>query len=294
MKKILPLFLITTILLISLSFCYANDSELSTFVVVNDRPMKFINGHSIPVDWGDLPFSTPVSTFSVIIYGDSRWGDKVHEKLVTQMLKFKPSVVVHLGDMVNNGCNEKDWEKFYSITAPLRRKCFFQIVKGNHEKPDECYEKHFKLHNYYATFAGIRFVFLDLDLGIDRAKSFLKRVSTDKTIVFMHYPVFTAGPHMIDSIVKKARKLHDLFRKLGIKLIFSSHDHNYQKFRKDGVLYIVTGGGGASLYDILNPFEPLEYHKIHHFVHLFYNGTWMEGRVIDGNSDVIDTFSVYF
>ncbi|MDI3495383.1 MAG: hypothetical protein PWQ72_1510 [Pseudothermotoga sp.] len=288
MKKIL----ISIVFLFFFSYVYSD--TVPTFMKVNDTVIEILGGKFRYVYSNEIPFSTPDSTFSCIIYGDSRWGNKTHERLVTLMLEFNPNVVVHLGDMVNEGCNESDWEKFYAITAPLRKKSFFQVVKGNHERPDSCYEKHFNLHNYYAIFSDVRFVFLDLEMGIDRAEKFIKKVATDKTIVFMHYPIFTAGPHMVDSIVRKARKLHDVFKELGIKVVFSSHDHNYQRFRKDGILYIITGGGGAALYNVVNPLEPLVYHKMHHFVYVEYNGIWMEAKVIDKNGNLIDEFSIYF
>jgi len=290
LKKILIVFCLIALLS---SILYPGGTP--TFVVVNDQLKIFTpNSSATFVDFNEAPFSLPSATFSAVIYGDSRWGDKTHEELVKQMLKLKPDVVVHLGDMVNNGCNEEDWKKFYSITEPLRRNSFFQIVKGNHENPDRCYNKHFDLHNYYATFADVRFVFLDLEIGLDKAEKFLKTVSTNKTIVFTHYPIFTAGPHRLDSIVKKAKKLHEIFKELGIKLVFSSHDHNYQKFRKGGIVYIVSGGGGAALYSISNPFEPLEWFKTHHFVHIYYNGLWIEAKVIDRSGKTIDEFSIYF
>lgn len=290
MKKLL--MILCSMILLSLVLY---SSEVPTFVVVNDQLEVFTSNSSMAhIGFNELPFPLPNATFSAVIYGDSRWGDRVHKELVRRMLKLNPNIVVHLGDMVNNGCNEEDWQKFYSITEPLRRESFFQVVKGNHEDPNRCYDKHFGLHNYYATFAGVRFVFLDLEMGLDKAEKFLRTVSTNKTIVFMHYPIFTAGPHMIDSMVRKAKKLHKVFKELGVKLVFSSHDHNYQRFRKDGIVYILTGGGGAALYDILNPFEPLESSKKHHFVYIHYNGIWIEGKVVDEKGEVIDRFSVYF
>ncbi|MDI3472797.1 MAG: hypothetical protein PWQ48_1078 [Thermotogaceae bacterium] len=294
LKEVILLKKILILVVFLLFFSQSYSDSVPTFMKLNDNVIKIIEGRFSHVDLEGLPFSTPDSTFSCIIYGDSRWGDRTHEKLVTLMLEFDPDIVVHLGDMVNNGCDENDWEKFYTITVPLRKSSFFQIVKGNHEKPDTCFEKHFNLHNYYATFSDVRFVFLDLELGIDRAEEFLREVATDKTIIFIHYPVFTAGPHMTDSIVRKARRLHDVFKELGIKVVFSSHDHNYQRFRKEGILYVVTGGGGAALYDIINKFEPLVYNKIHHFVYIEYNGIWIKAKVIDESGNSIDEFSIYF
>ena len=34
---------------------------------------------------------------------------------------------------------------------------------------------------------------------------------------------------------------------------FFGHDHNYQHYLKNGIHYIITGGGGAPLYDVDKP-----------------------------------------
>jgi hypothetical protein len=48
--------------------------------------------------------------------------------------------------------------------------------------------------------------------------------------------------------------IRDLFlpvlKAAGVQLILNGHDHGYQHMKKDGVDYIVTGGGGAKLYKI--------------------------------------------
>ncbi|MGB9587887.1 MAG: hypothetical protein ACPL7O_06860, partial [Armatimonadota bacterium] len=45
----------------------------------------------------------------------------------------------------------------------------------------------------------------------------------------------------------------DLAKKYGITAIFSGHDHTYERSLRDGVHYIVTGGGGAPTYGEGNP-----------------------------------------
>jgi hypothetical protein len=40
-----------------------------------------------------------------------------------------------------------------------------------------------------------------------------------------------------------------LFDKYGVDVAFAGHDHNYQRNEVGSVTYLVTGGGGAPLYD---------------------------------------------
>jgi acid phosphatase len=39
-----------------------------------------------------------------------------------------------------------------------------------------------------------------------------------------------------------------LFERHGIALVLSGHDHNYERLRRDGLTYVVSGGGSSVLY----------------------------------------------
>jgi hypothetical protein len=41
-----------------------------------------------------------------------------------------------------------------------------------------------------------------------------------------------------------------LFEQYGVDAVFSGHSHAYERYAYNGIQYIVTGGGGAPLYDL--------------------------------------------
>ena len=47
--------------------------------------------------------------------------------------------------------------------------------------------------------------------------------------------------------------LTPMFEKYHVSAAFFGHDHNYQHYLKNGIHYVVTGGGGAPLYDVDKP-----------------------------------------
>jgi hypothetical protein len=68
-------------------------------------------------------------------------------------------------------------------------------------------------------------------------------------VPFYHKAIFSVGPHATHHDIWELRPvLHDLFRKYGVQLAFQGHDHLYYRTIRDGVTYVVTGGGGAPLY----------------------------------------------
>ncbi len=64
--------------------------------------------------------------------------------------------------------------------------------------------------------------------------------------VFMHRPLHSwfQGDFNPDD----AERLHDLFRRHGVRAVFAGHDHFFDLNERDGIAYYTTGGGGGTLY----------------------------------------------
>jgi hypothetical protein len=63
------------------------------------------------------------------------------------------------------------------------------------------------------------------------------------------------------------RFLVPLFEMYGVDLVLNGHDHIYERSYKDGVYYLITGGGGAGLYSINvapNPYQQVA-RAVHHY-----------------------------
>ena len=68
-----------------------------------------------------------------------------------------------------------------------------------------------------------------------------------RRIVAFHHPPWTCGAYVGSAAVRRAWV--PLFERYGVRLVLSGHDHNYQRFARNGVTYVVHGGG-ASLYPL--------------------------------------------
>lgn len=62
-------------------------------------------------------------------------------------------------------------------------------------------------------------------------------------IVFSHHPPYCAGP-MYGNSRSSVEHLVPLYRRAGVRLVLSGHEHNFQHSRVDGIDYFITGGGG--------------------------------------------------
>lgn len=106
---------------------------------------------------------------------------------------------------------------------------------------------------YYTRRLGddVQLFFLDSNRITTRQTTWLEQQLSESTatwkIAFFHHPPYTCGGHAGNTAV--VRSWVPLFESYGVQLVLSGHDHNYQRFgARNGVTYVVHGGGGARLY----------------------------------------------
>ena len=97
---------------------------------------------------------------------------------------------------------------------------------------------------------------LDTNQAFDKASAQYKwleqqlsaSTSAWKIPVF-HHPPYSSGAHGSDLTVRAA--LSPLFEKYKVQLVLTGHDHHYERTKpQNGVVYVVTGGGGAGLRSV--------------------------------------------
>lgn len=202
------------------------------------------------------------------VYGDTRSCHPIHRKIVKNVLDFHPAFVLQTGDLVATGSSAADWKIFNDITADLRAKVQYYPAVGNHDKNSggnferavsEPVSPADRDRNYYSFDKGnLHFVAIDTELPVGPEseqgrwlESDLTQAQADKkfTIPFFHKAMFSIGQHALDADVVALRPiLHPLFQRHGVRLAFEGHDHVYYRTLRDGITYVVTGGGGAPLY----------------------------------------------
>ncbi|OAA28364.1 hypothetical protein AT15_04630 [Kosmotoga arenicorallina S304] len=270
------------------------DSNYHYLIRCNSSDEIMIEGSfSIPLNPGD--------EFEFAVYGDSRSNLSVHEKVVKTIAKKEPLFVIHTGDIVYSDNRLNDWEDFFKATEPFGSTLFLPVI-GNHEKEARNYKAFFALpgnESYYSYRAGdLLFLMLNTNERFDRyskqykwLKSLLKSETAKFTIAVFHHPAFSYGSHGDSFFVKTI--LVPLFEKYGVDLVLTGHDHNYQRIEHNGITYIVTGGGGASLYGIKDLSGPTASFKGHHFVLFEYDSGYLKGICYDTNENVIDSFDLF-
>jgi 3',5'-cyclic AMP phosphodiesterase CpdA len=106
---------------------------------------------------------------------------------------------------------------------------------------------------YRRTIGNVELFVLNSNNVNQRQTNWLKTVLPASTatwkVVLFHHPAWTCGEYRSNAAV--VAKWVPLFEQYGVQLVLNGHDHNYQRFApRNGVRYIVHGGGGAHLYPI--------------------------------------------
>ncbi|UCC94321.1 MAG: metallophosphoesterase [Candidatus Omnitrophota bacterium] len=241
----------------------------------------------------------------IVVYGDTRTGHASHKKVVDAIMKLKPRAVFHAGDLVGNGHSHQDWALFNEITRDLTANSKFYPALGNHEYHSQLFFDNFKLpHNeqwYSIALERIHFVVLDSTTDLsqtseqyDWLKEDLENVGEEIKfiIVVFHHPPFTVGMHSEDEKGLQ-QSIVPLFEQYGVDMVFSGHNHAYERLRVNGIYYIVTGGGGAPLYPQArqNPYSQV-YKEVHHFCTLLVKSNTLVVNVFDTQLRRIDQFRV--
>ncbi|HEX7958265.1 MAG TPA: metallophosphoesterase [Terriglobales bacterium] len=207
--------------------------------------------------------------FRFVIYGDTRTHHNVHRQVVRAAIEQHPEFIVQTGDLVAKANNPAQWRKFGSIIQPVREnRIGYYPARGNHDVGNrasmrERFQRRFNPETssiIASTFHNLRFLALDtesdLSINSDQYQSLekeLKDASADKKFVipFFHEAIFSVGSRH-GSNTRLQAVLHPLFKQYGVKLVFQGHDHIYYRTTRDGIVYVVTGGGGAPLYGIVS------------------------------------------
>jgi 3',5'-cyclic AMP phosphodiesterase CpdA len=189
--------------------------------------------------------------------GDNGTGDQpqyeVAQQMTTLHATFPFDLVIMLGDNMYGGQTAADFvtkfEKPYA--ALLSAGVIFRASLGNHDRPANVSYKHFNMdgQRYYSYVRGnVRFLALDstqvdpkqvqwLDATLQNAKE-------DWKICYFHHPLYSNASRHGSSVDLRV-VLEPIFVKHGVNVVFSGHDHVYERVApQQGIYYFVSGAAG--------------------------------------------------
>lgn len=256
----------------------------------------------VSVRHGCSPSTEHLPANTIIVYGDSRSGHRVHDSIVRVIIKTEPVAVFHTGDLVNDGASSADWATFNDMTSELIESTPFYPALGNHDLPPDLFFDSFDLPNnerwYSVEVDGLHFVVLDSTIEItpgseqyEWLEAELSRLADGFAAVVFHHPVLSTGYHGDE--LGLAPILVPLFERYDVELVFNGHDHDYERSYKDSIYYVVTGGGGAPLrrQEGSSPYSQV-FKSTYHFCTLSAADSGVTVEVFDLDLHPIDSFTI--
>jgi predicted phosphodiesterase len=213
-----------------------------------------------------LPNSANSVKFAVI--GDSGRGNQAQRDVAAQMVRFHERFafpfVIMLGDNLYEGPATSDdyRSKFEEPYAPLLTLGVqFFAALGNHDDPQEINYERFNMRGRrYYRFAPpgnllarltttVAFFALDstyLDSGqLAWLDAELAASPADWKVVFLHHPLYTSGRYQASAFMQRST-LESIFRRRHVSVVFSGHEHIYQRTTlQNGIQYFISGGAGS-------------------------------------------------
>jgi len=222
------------------------------------------------IAYGDMRFATPTLTHGT--------NPRVRKWLAEKVGAERPQALLLTGDMPYVGAAPNDWEVFQQETASWRTAGFpvFPTL-GNHEvyfqvkAGVENYMRNFpgiEGHRFYSAVLGpVEVISMDMNLPgdwqSDQTRWFAAQLehipqTVEFVMILYHMPwvadtqsQFIANVPSPQGLALRNLLEAHLSRVRAKVIVFSGHIHNYERFERHGVEYVVTGGGGAQPYRLL-------------------------------------------
>lgn len=243
-------------------------------------------------------------SFAFVVFGDTRGDSVVHQSVIDQMASLGFEFLVHTGDLVMDGDDTDNWRIFFNVEDTLLQHKHLFPALGNHERPYWPYDTLFALpdteYAYSVTYGNALFIVLNTEGDVegfqrqylaDRLKAVRQDEGIDWLFVLFHRPAYSAGRYGDRLHIREAWS--DLFEEYKVDMAFAGHDHNYQRTDKiNGVIYIITGGGSAVLYDVQSRKWLAHGEATYHFCLVQIHGRKLTMQAIRPDGTVFDVLTV--
>jgi predicted phosphodiesterase len=212
-----------------------------------------------PSGAADFAFPLQANSVRFAVIGDMGTGKQPQLDVAQQMVKsravFPFEFAITLGDNIYTGSQPSDFEKDFAVPYKplLDAGVLFYATLGNHDKTNERFYKPFNMNgaNYYTYKKGnVRFFALDSNYMDPNQTAWLETKlreagNGDWKICYFHHPLYSAAKfHGSDTALRKV--LEPLFVKYGVDVVFSGHDHVYERIvPQQGIYYFIEGASGS-------------------------------------------------
>ena len=246
----------------------------------------------------EAPPASPES-FEFVVLGDSRSTEpvvlpEVFHRAIQEWNVLEPAFVIDAGDLILGGAAEglgPQWDEFERVTGHSTAP--FIPAPGNHDVSDAATEQIYLDRigptKFSFDYGNAQFIVLNTeevgavnrisDEQITWLEGELESTEARHIFIFMHKPYFA-----FETWDERWSMVADVLKGHPVRAVFGSHWHMYRDYgERDGVRYVVTGGGGAEIH------YPWEEGGFPHYLLVRVRGGEVDWAVIEPGSIHSDT-----
>jgi hypothetical protein len=206
-----------------------------------------------------VPLPNRDGALKFAVLGDFGTGDREQYQVADQMAqlhtRFPFELVILVGDNLYGRERASDFKRKFEIPyAPLLKAGVqFYASLGNHDERNQRFYKLFNMDGQlYYTFKAprqsVRFFALETTYPEPAQMAWvekeLKASGDDWKIPFFHHPLYSSGERH-GSNLRLRQTLEPFFLASGVSVVFTGHDHFYERVKpQQGITYFVAGSGG--------------------------------------------------
>ena len=211
------------------------------------------------------PLPNHPGSLKLAVIGDNGTGKQPQLDVAAQMAlahgSFPFELVLMLGDNFYGAQGPDDLEKKFArpYRPLLDAGVTFRAALGNHDDIATIAYPPIHMDGRYYSYArqNVRFIVLDTNVldapQLAWARATLQQAREPWKIAYFHHPLYgNAGRH--GSNVDLRVLLEPVLVEFGVQVVFSGHDHVYERLRPQrGIHYFVAGSGGQLRKGDLQP-----------------------------------------
>jgi len=254
----------------------------------------------------------PDEPFAFVVYGDTRSNRDAHVSVLRAIELENPKLVINTGDLVGKNTDSL-WDYYFEdicAKTGIGQNIPVYSSPGNHEAGAMYFDNVLMPHNnpahspaYYSfEYGNVHFISLNSEIPFDSSSDQFRwllddvqsesaRKSTFK-IAYWHRPPYSSGPHGSEMRIRSV--LCPVMESNGVDIVFNGHDHLYERTKAiNGTTYVVTGGGGAPLYDFKTENEWTAYkEKTYHLCLISVEGKRLKMFMIRPDGEKRDSLTI--
>lgn len=207
----------------------------------------------------ETPMPNRPDSLKFAVLGDFGTGSRGQLQMAAEMARvherFPFEFVLTVGDNLYGSERAQDFTQKFEIPYKplLDRGVKFYATLGNHDSRDQTHYKLFNMEGkpYYTmkpSKQNVKFVALETTYLVPEqlkwAERELEGSREDWKIAYFHHPPYSSGNrHGSDATIRSP--LEPMFVKHNVSVVFTGHDHFYERVRpQQGIVYFVVGAGG--------------------------------------------------